>query len=199
MNNEPEKGNEPDEGNEQEKVFSVNLDGGKPKLDIIADADVFCLKDATTESQRSGGAKMYCSGIFIVVVILVGSVGVAVCLKSLCLFYYSTKLALCEITKVEFNYSPWPFVVLTVASLAAIVALCLIGYRHALRMEKLAFEKWKQRFDMKRFLIEKSIDYAGKHAAADTKKDNTSAYSISITVNKNGTDKDSQPNSGVQQ
>ena len=198
MNEESKNTEKPGEDNEQKKVFSVNLDGDKPKLAIIADADVFCLKDATSESQESGGdAKTYCGAILIIGAILVGGVGVAICLKSLCLFCYSTKFALCEITKAEFDYSPWPFVVLTVALLAAIVALCLIGCRHALRMEKIAFEKWKQCFDMRRFLIEKSIDYAGKHAATDTKKDNTSAYSISITVNKNGTDKDSQPNSGV--
>lgn len=175
---------------EQKTLFSANLGDNKPMLTINADSKVFCLDESTPEGKKCDcGCKTCRQCMWIAVALLAAGVCAAVWLMCQDFSVLDAKIVLNGIASAKCHFSTWPFVTLIVALLTAVVSLFQIGCRYKLRLEKLASEERRQRFDMRRFLVEKSIDYSEKQAKAgaenDKKKgDNGSAYSISITVNK---------------
>lgn len=175
---------------EQKTLFSANLGDNKPMLTINADSKVFCLDESTPEGKKCDcGCKTCRQCMWIAVALLAAGVCAAVWLMCQDFSVLDAKIVLNGIASAKCHFSTWPFVTLIVALLTAVVSLFQIGCRYKLRLEKLASEERRQRFDLRRFLVEKSIDYSEKQAKAvaenDKKNGDNSAYSISIAVNKN--------------
>lgn len=77
----------------------------------------------------------------------------------------------------------WPYVAMVAVFLSAIVALCWIGCRHSVRMEKMSSEERKQKVDVRRFLFEKSVELAqalSKGGGESSKK----VHSVSILLHR---------------
>ena len=165
----------------------VSTRNTKQQLEVYADPSVFCLTTPAPQSLKSEckrGMLWLWVQSTVMIVVLIGF-GIAVWSELPDMFAPTiTKMSLfstrCQMSMSSSN--PWPIVVLLVGFLFAFVALCWIGSRHAARIEKMAVEERKQRFDMRRFIVEKAIECA--EMQIKTEKDNTNKYSFSIVLNK---------------
>lgn len=167
---------------EQKKVFSVSGNGGNPAFEVEVDSKFACLNES----------RSWCISTWIFagvpIVLAIASVIVAA-LRAFVSHSMQATLSAWGVAGVSFSMNPWPHVAFASALLAAVVVLCCIGCKYAIRLQKMANEERKQRFEMRHFIFEKAIEYAGKQVNGGEKED--SKWSVSITVNKNS-ENDSQ-------
>ena len=179
---------------ETRTVLSTELDNGKPPLTISVDKRLACIDDyRPTSTYPWWGRCLVHFGVPVAIAVLVLlTLRVAIWVLIPGIVAQETVLRVVKTAKLAFLSHPWPFAVLTAIPLISFVILYWIVCRHIVRLEKIASEERKQRFDMRRFLIEKSIEYAEKQVKTDKKDNKDSNWSIFITVNKNGNN--GQPN-----
>lgn len=176
-----------------ETVFSVTLDENSPKsLTLVVDPRLSCLDDSYAVHENTK-TENHSRPLWILLGVLGGlfwGLNIALWLKPPILFSTKTNLSSCGIVWKSSHFNSWPLVTLFIGFLIFTVAIYWIWARHNIRIEKIASEERKQRFDMRKFLVEKSFDHAEKQAKANKNNDektnknndNTNKYLISITT-----------------
>ena len=161
-----------------ETVFSVTLgENNTPKVKVDVDPRVSCIDDSDpfVAYPWLGHCLSHLGvplAIAAIVLLVLGAVIPIIGAQE-------TTLRFARAGKQAFISNPWPFVAIISVILTAIVVLFWIMCRHVLRMEKIAAEERKQRFDMRRFLVEKSIEFARQKTML-----NKNAYPMFLTITK---------------
>ena len=172
----------------EKTIFTTNLGEGKPMLTIHVDPQFICLDENEGAPMKFRFKHMPTAVWGLMVLFAVMAVGAVVAGRWLApVFPDKTTLfaSFPGTVKAMSSTNAWSRTVIVVALLAAVVTLFWIGCKYSVRMAKLAYEEWNQRFAMRRFLFEKTVEYAERSAKKDKSDGNDSKWSISITVNKN--------------